>query len=214
MSGSSVKASSTIATHDLWRARAHLLEILEGRGYDVSEYAHIDVPTLDIMAKKNEMDMLVTHTQTGTKMYIHHCFASYFSSKHVENTVDDLYLYNQVLTKDDTLWILTKDEPNQSVQLFLKRLWDKEQVYVVVLHWKRLLFNLLKHSAVPPHEIMTEEEVHEVRSKYNIVDDDQWPRLSRFDPVAQLIGLRPGQVCRITRPSRTAVRTYYYRRCV
>ncbi|MCK5558294.1 MAG: DNA-directed RNA polymerase subunit H, partial [Candidatus Hydrogenedentes bacterium] len=38
--------------------------------------------------------------------------------------------------------------------------------------------------------------------------------ISRFDPVAQAIGLRPGQLCRVMRPSRTAIVAPFYRFCV
>jgi DNA-directed RNA polymerase subunit H (RpoH/RPB5) len=50
--------------------------------------------------------------------------------------------------------------------------------------------------------------------KYNITDKNQFPDISRFDPVARAIGLRPGQVCHIIRPSKTAIETDYYRVCV
>ena len=39
------------------------------------------------------------------------------------------------------------------------------------------------------------------------------PQISRYDPVAQAIGLRPGQICKITRPSKTAITSNYYRIC-
>ena len=50
--------------------------------------------------------------------------------------------------------------------------------------------------------------------KYNITDKIQFPDISRFDPVARAIGLRPGQLCKITRYSKTAIETFYYRICI
>ena len=50
--------------------------------------------------------------------------------------------------------------------------------------------------------------------KYNITDDAQFPDISRFDPVAKIIGIRPGQVCEIIRPSKTAIDGKYYRICI
>ena len=44
--------------------------------------------------------------------------------------------------------------------------------------------------------------------------DKQWPEISRFDPVAQAIGLRPKKVCEITRASETAITSKYYRMCI
>jgi DNA-directed RNA polymerase subunit H (RpoH/RPB5) len=61
---------------------------------------------------------------------------------------------------------------------------------------------------------MLESEVQQIMTKYNITDKKQFPDISRFDPVARVIGLRPGQVCHIIRPSKTAIETNYYRICV
>jgi DNA-directed RNA polymerase subunit H (RpoH/RPB5) len=61
---------------------------------------------------------------------------------------------------------------------------------------------------------MSEEEVQDVMFKYNITNKINFPDISRFDPVARVIGLRPGQVCKIIRPSKTAIEAFYYRVCV
>ena len=50
--------------------------------------------------------------------------------------------------------------------------------------------------------------------KYNIMKDEEFPYLQRFEPVAKAIGIRPGEVCEILRPSKTAVVAPYYRICV
>ena len=41
----------------------------------------------------------------------------------------------------------------------------------------------------------------------------KFPAISRFDPVATTIGLKPEQLCEITRPSKTAITSKYYRLC-
>jgi DNA-directed RNA polymerase subunit H (RpoH/RPB5) len=51
-------------------------------------------------------------------------------------------------------------------------------------------------------------------TKYKLKNLSQLPEISRFDPVALLIMLRPGQVCEINRKSATSVSTLYYRVCV
>ena len=62
---------------------------------------------------------------------------------------------------------------------------------------------------------MDEDEKEDFLKKYNISDEKtQMPTISRFDPVAIAIGLRPGQVCEITRPSQTSITSLYYRLCV
>ena len=66
---------------------------------------------------------------------------------------------------------------------------------------------------VPPHRIMEEDEIKPLLKKYNISNKDQLPEIDRFEPVAMLIGLRPGQIVEITRPSKIAISAKYYRLC-
>jgi DNA-directed RNA polymerase subunit H (RpoH/RPB5) len=67
---------------------------------------------------------------------------------------------------------------------------------------------------VPQHTLLSSEEVLKVMERYNITNKVQFPDISRFDPVARAIGLRPGDVCHIIRPSKTAIEANYYRVCV
>ena len=57
----------------------------------------------------------------------------------------------------------------------------------------------------------TEKEF--IMEKYKIINEKQLPEISRFDPVASAIGLRPGELCEITRPSTTSITSKYYRLC-
>ena len=72
----------------------------------------------------------------------------------------------------------------------------------------------MNHVLVPPHTVLSKEEADEVKRKYNILDDSQLPDLSRFSPVSQVIGIRPGDLCRIFRPSKTAIKAEFYRVCL
>ena len=66
---------------------------------------------------------------------------------------------------------------------------------------------------MPPHRVLMDPELETIMKRYNIVDKTQIPNISRFDPVARVIGLRPGQVCEILRPSKTSIISNYYRVC-
>ena len=121
---------------------------------------------------------------------------------------------SETLQKEDTLFIIIKDEPNETLINEIKHIWEAEGIFIVIESIKRLQFNILKHVLVPPHRIMLESEVREIEKKYNITDRTLFPDISRFDPVARAIGLRPGNVCHIIRPSKTAIETNYYRICI
>jgi DNA-directed RNA polymerase subunit H (RpoH/RPB5) len=51
------------------------------------------------------------------------------------------------------------------------------------------------------------------RKKYNVNNDKEIPDISRFGSVARAIGIRPGQICKIIRPSKTSINSDYYRIC-
>jgi DNA-directed RNA polymerase I, II, and III subunit RPABC1 len=89
----------------------------------------------------------------------------------------------------------------------------QDEVFVNVINIKRLQFNILKHTLVPNHRVLNTKETTDFKQKYNITDDLQIPDISRFSPVSQVIGIRPGEICEITRHSKTAINTLFYRRC-
>ena len=64
---------------------------------------------------------------------------------------------------------------------------------------KYLQFNILKHVLVPTHKVMNDTDIERIMMQYNIVDRTQFPDISRFDPVARAICLRPGELCHIIR---------------
>ena len=66
-----------------------------------------------------------------------------------------------------------------------------------------MAFNILNHSAVPKHEILSEDEIQKIFANvdYNI---SQLPKIRENDPVALAIGAKEGQVLKITRKSETA----------
>ena len=93
-------------------------------------------------------------------------------------------------------------------------MWEQENIYVIAHSIKRLQYYILDHVLVPPHRILNAEEATAIRIKYNITDNSQFPEISRFDPVALAICMRPGEICEIIRPSKTAIQAPYYRICV
>jgi DNA-directed RNA polymerase subunit H (RpoH/RPB5) len=62
--------------------------------------------------------------------------------------------------------------------------------------------------------ILSEKATQEVMAKYNIKSLQQFPEISRFDPQALALAMRPGQVAKIVRKSITALETEYYRACI
>ena len=70
--------------------------------------------------------------------------------------------------------------------------------------------NVLKHVMVPDHNIMSEEEVSELLSRYSITTE-QLPKVFHDDPAVKSIGANVDDVIRIVRASHTAGRAEAYR---
>jgi DNA-directed RNA polymerase subunit H len=69
---------------------------------------------------------------------------------------------------------------------------------------------LFDHEIVPVHRALTEEEMIKLFSKYNITKLNL-PKISKRDPCIKLIKAKPGDVIEITRNSKTAGISKYYR---
>jgi DNA-directed RNA polymerase subunit H (RpoH/RPB5) len=132
----------------------------------------------------------------------------------LDDIIEDLFTIENVLTKDDTLIVIIEDEPNDTIIAKLKYLYDHDGIFVVIHNIKRLQFNILEHALVPNCVILEEDQIKELKENFNINNLKQLPEISRFDPQALAICLRPGQICKFERSSATALRYNYYRICI
>jgi DNA-directed RNA polymerase subunit H (RpoH/RPB5) len=67
---------------------------------------------------------------------------------------------------------------------------------------------------VPKHVKLTMEEKEKLYETFHVHDDSQMPQISRFEPVAKVLLLRPGEVCKIQRYDKISFENLYYRVCV
>lgn len=205
----------------VYKARMTILELMDKQGYNVDDYNNFSINEVNSMKQNNQLDILLEkktedsgNVKRKRKIYIRFYLTKMIRPANIQEMIDDLFNLEEVLTKDDTLFIITKDEMNETIINELKHIWEKDGIFIVIENIKRLQFNILKHVLVPEHIIMDDKEVEEVMKKYNIKHKIEFPDISRFDPVARVIGLRPGDVCRIIRASKTAITTEYYRVCI
>ena len=196
----------------IFKSRINILELLETRGFDVTNYAGSSINEVNSMFQSNQMDMLLTNSG-NKKAYVKYHLAKTLRPNNIYEYIDDLYTLDEVLTKKDDLIIIINDEPNEMLIKTLNTIWQQDGIFIIVFNIKRLQFNILKHKLVPFHQVLTKEEDIEIRKRYNIKDNTELPDISRFSPVALAIGLRPGEMCKIVRPSRTAISADFYRIC-
>ena len=203
-------SSSTIISQ-IGKSRKILLELLETRGFDISDYNNFSNNEINSMYKNNQLDMLIE--KDDKKVKVIYQLSKALRPNVVLEYVEEYFNATNELNNNDDLIIIQQLAPNDSLINCIDNLFLQKQIYVNIFSLERLQFNVLNHVLVPKHTILTDNEVETVNRKYNIISLKQYPEISRFDPVSQAIGLRPGQICKIIRNSRTALNSDYYRFC-
>lgn len=210
--------------HSVYQSRKVLLELMKKQGYNIEEYDSFSISEISAMLNSKQLDMFLektdseTFTTSSDRIYI--CYSQYprLTPNDIENTINDLYKtigdYPSKLTEKDTLLFVIKDDPNDTLIELLKHIWETTGIFIVAQSIKRLQFNILNHTLVPHHRILSSIETSNIMKKYNIDNINQLPEISRFDPVSIAIGIKPNEVCEILRPSKTSIIGYYYRVCV
>jgi DNA-directed RNA polymerase subunit H (RpoH/RPB5) len=205
-------------TSAIYKSRITILKLMEKQNYNVSDYQGFSINEVNTMKNNDQLDMIL-ETQSNTnniskKVYIKYFLSKSLRPKNLQDMIDDLFNIEKILEKKDTLFIVVKDEVNDTLKSIIRHIWEKDRIFIIVKNLKRLQFNILEHILVPHHRVLTDSEVIQVKNKYNIIDINQFAEISRFDPVAEAIGIRPGEVCEIIRPSKISLTEPYYRICI
>lgn len=212
---------------NVYKSRNVLIELMKQQGYSSNEYEGFSINEINTMKNNNQLDMILeksigdaslnaensSHVHEKRKIYIKYYLNKVLRPNNLQEMIDDLFTVEEFLSKKDTLMIVVKDDINDTLINTLKHIWESEKIFIIIQPLKRLQFNILNHVLVPHHRVLSETEKNRIKKRYNIMNDNQFPDISRFDPVAQVIGIRPGEVCEIIRPSKTAISAPYYRIC-
>lgn len=197
----------------IYNSRKILLEILQERGFNITKYSNFGITEIGILLEHNQLDMLLENDNTKKKIYVKFYINKLIKPQNIYDIVEDLFHIETILEKKDDLMIIIKDEPNDTMMENIKDIWVSENIYVSLLNIKRLQFNILKHSLVPKHTLLSLDEKEAFMKKYNIIDKSQIPDISFFGPVSIVLGIRPDDVVKIERSSRTAIQSDFYRIC-
>lgn len=203
----------------IYNSRKNLLEHMSYQSFNVEDYSNFSINEVYTMYQNRQLDMLLERNAipereiSKKKVYIKYHLAKTLRPQNIYDYVEDLFNIEQVLSKEDDLIIVVRDEPNETIIKTLQQIWFSDKQFVIVWNIKYLQFNVLNHILVPKHVILSNTENKEFRKKYNVNSDKELPDISRFSSVAMAIGIRPGQICKIIRPSKTSINTNFYRIC-
>jgi DNA-directed RNA polymerase subunit H len=204
---------------NIFNSRKTLLKQLQYQGYNTQDYDIFSINEINAMYTNNQLDMIFEKdkinpdTNVKEKIYIKYYLRKALKVNNVQEMIDEIFNLENILTVYDTLYIVVKEELNDTMTSLLKYIYDKYKTFVIIQNITRLQFNVLDHILVPKHRILNNDEIAQVKLKHNITNNIEFPKISRFDPVAISIGIRPDEICEIERPSKTTITTFYYRIC-
>lgn len=203
--------SSQVITN-LFKSRKILLELLSERGYEIESQNNFTENEIRIMAQQKQLDFELENN--GKKVFVKYLIATKIRNNSLKNFLTELLEENADLDPSSTDFIIIlKDKPNDSLLKVVDDFYSEKQIYINLFYIKNLLFNILKHEYVPDHKIIKESEFKEIKNNYNLNSRYQLPIINRHDAVSNVLGIRPGEVVKITRPSKTAGQYVSYRCC-
>jgi len=212
----------------LYRSRITLLEHLEQEGYDTTPYSKFSPKEIAEMVKAGpiagappalQMDLVRKSADDSNGHKHRKCLVVYTIGKIKQKlnafTLKIINTEEGTFDPDSTEVIIVTMEPvgsNFHSMAFLAH--SAHNTKVRFFQAAAIINNPLKHIMVPKHERVPAEE-EEALLKGLYAKRSQLP-LIRFheDPIARLIGLMPGEIVKITRPSLTAGESVGYRVCV
>ena len=125
-----------------------------------------------------------------------------------------IYYYSQSIN----IIVIVCDNLTPSVKEAVRLLNENHSIFVQVFPIRNLMYNVIKHQTVPEHIRIKKADyqvyLDDFLAAHHINTLDNLPKILDSDPVSMFIGLRPGEICKIIRPSISAGKHIVYRYCV
>jgi len=206
------------------RSRLTLLEILEAKGYDITRYKKFGPFEIETMMtgdkeKTLRMDLervLEEGIQAPTKCRVEYAIPKVknrlagFLSRLLDTEDGD-----PVDPKTTEIVVITLESIGDSFTTAALSLWNTQNLRIAFFDAHTLVSNPLNHVLVPKHEMLPSSEHAEFLKKYHLKTKMNLPMI-RFheDIIARILGLVPGDIVKITRPSPQSGEYIHYRICV
>ena len=127
---------------EIHTSRTNVLKQLKTLGYQTEEYESIGFNEVNTMFIKNQLDMLVQN-DANKKVYIKYHLAKTLRQNNIDEFIEDLINIDNTLDKSDTILIIIKDIPNDTINNIIKQIWTNQDIFVTVRSIKTLQFNIL-----------------------------------------------------------------------
>ena len=123
------------------------------------------------MLKNKELDIMLTKADKKALIKFYEITGD--SNKTLkqpilESLVNQYFELEETLQKKDDLIIVVNEDPTETIQNVMKHIWEQRGIYINIISVKRLQFNILTHTLVPNHALLSNEDKVEFYKKFNI----------------------------------------------
>ena len=209
----------------LYKSRVTLLKILKEKGYNTKPFEKFGPFEIEKMAsndKEKALNMELTRELPADSPLPSTCRVEYAIPR-VKNRLAGFL--RKLLVNDETGEDLIDAKKTEIIVITLEAIgdtfhtaalnqWAKKSIRISFFDARTLMSNPLDHVLVPKHEVVPEDEHAELMKANYITQKGEIP-IIRFheDIIARLLGVIPGSIVKITRPSPSAGIYITYRIC-
>ena len=214
------KEMSRDELYRLFKVYNTLNEMMADRGYEIFRKDKTYEEWEKEIKDKNEMKGIFT------KIIKNENENEENESQNGEKEIKKIHLYfhyipNAKLNKEciqNFIQLMQTDKVNSGMMITSAKLTQQakqqiegsKELIIEVFNLNELVVNITKHELVPKHTLLSQKDKKQLLDRYKI-RDSQLPKILISDPVAKYLGLRRGDVVKITRESETAGRYITYR---
>lgn len=202
----------------LIRSRTTVLDILEDRGYDATPYRNIAPEQVLALAGGTSRGLdIVAKKKADSAAPCARAFVLYILQDRIrlrlgtftrdifeEDSTATEGLEKQGPTKDDDIIVILNEPYHEVFDKTALQMWQNQKIRMTFFHIKHVVTHLGRHVLVPPHRKLSVEEGKAEMARWNLTQKSQLPLIKHHDIQARLLGLVPGDIVEVLRPSPTA----------
>jgi DNA-directed RNA polymerase subunit H (RpoH/RPB5) len=185
----------------IYKSFTTVIEMLEDRKIDIGGLTKDSSQELVepfVVSNKTLFEVIVNDNK------IIYCLSSKVKWSELKKMFEDEKPYSLYLC-------ITKEKMSQNNTKMIASLKLNIQIFDI----KQLQFNISHHELVPKHEVIRDEnEVKDILERFMIKTKFQLPIILKTDAMAKYLGLKNGDIVKISRVSPTAGEYIVYRCCV
>jgi DNA-directed RNA polymerase I, II, and III subunit RPABC1 len=179
-----------------------ILEMIEDRGLSLPDHVNKNNFQAIFEGHENKTIFQVVMNKIKILYYLPPKFRWAELKKTLEEDTDGSY---------DIIFLVVREKVSESNAKLINALALPIQTWEL----KKLQFNITKHVLVPKHEVIRDDnEISLIVERYSLKNKHQLPHILKNDPMSRYLGLKGGEVVKITRPSPTAGEYILYRCCL